>query len=61
MRSPHKPVHEIRDYFTRPEFTKRGCVHVHWFAYIRNVLQYGEVDSETVAGFCAKYYLVYLI
>ena len=29
VKSPHKPVHEVTDYFMRIEFAERGTIHIH--------------------------------
>ena len=52
MKSPHAPIHQVTDYFTRYEFAERGTIHIHWFAYLKNAPEYGETDNDTVA----KYY-----
>ena len=52
MKSPHAPIHQVMDYFTRYEFAERGTIHIHWFAYLNNAPEYGETDNDIVA----KYY-----
>ena len=51
VKSPHAPVHEVSDYFTRYEFAEKGTIHIHWFAYLENAPEYGETDNDTVARF----------
>ena len=46
-----KPIGEITDYFWRKEFATRGAIHVHWFAYVKDTLVYGEVPNSEIAEF----------
>ena len=49
-----KPIGEITDYFWRKEFATRGAIHVHWFAYVKDVPVYGEVPNSERADFHDK-------
>ena len=51
VKSPHKPVHEVTDYFMRIEFAGRGTIHIHWFAYLKDAPEYGHDSNETVANY----------
>ena len=51
MKSPHKPIHVITDYFTRLEFANRGSIHVHWFTYLRDAPRCGEDSNESIAEY----------
>ena len=51
VKSPHKPIHQVGDYFTRLEFASRGSIHVHWFAYLENVPQYGKASNDLIATY----------
>ena len=52
VKSPHAPIHQVMDNFTRYEFAERGTIHIHWFAYLKNAPEYGDTDNDTVV----KYY-----
>ena len=39
----------MTDYFTRIEFASRGSIHVHWFAYLKDVPKYGGDSNELIA------------
>ena len=54
LRSIHKPIGNISDYFWRYEFAKRGALHVHWFAYLKDAPVYGEDDNDTVTDYYDK-------
>ena len=54
VKSKCKPIGEVIDYFWRKEFTSRGAIHVHWFAYINDATVYGESSNEYVADYCDK-------
>ena len=51
VKSPHKLVHEVTDYFMRIEFAGRGTIHIHWFAYLKDAPEYGHDSNETVANY----------
>ena len=52
VKSPHACINQVTEYFTRYEFAEQGTIHIHWFAYLENVPEYGETDNDTVARFC---------
>ena len=52
--SESKPLGHITDYFWRKEFVTCGAIHVHWFAYIKNAIAYGEVPNPKIAEFYDK-------
>ena len=54
LRSQHNPIGEISDYFWRYEFAKRGAIHVHWFAYLKDAPVYGEDDNDDVIRYYDK-------
>ena len=54
LRSRHNPIGNISDYFWRYEFAKRGAVHVHWFAYLKDAPVYGEDHDESVTQYYDK-------
>ena len=54
LRSEHNPIGEISDYFWRYEFAKRGAIHVHWFAYLKDAPVYGEDDNDDVIRYYDK-------
>ena len=54
LRSTHNPIGEISDYFWRFEFAKRGAIHVHWFAYLKDAPVYGEDDDNAVITYYDK-------
>ena len=45
LKSKLNPIGNITDYFWRYEFAKRGALHVHWFAYLKDAPVYG-IDSN---------------
>ena len=51
VKSPHSPIHEVIDYFTRIEFASRGSIQVHWFAYLKDAPKYGEDSNEVIAEY----------
>ena len=51
IKSPHKPIHEVTDYFMRMEFAGRGTIHIHWFAYLKNAPDFGHSDTTVVADY----------
>ena len=51
VKSPHKPIHEVTDFFMRIEFAGQGTIHIHWFAYLKDASEYGHDPSETVADY----------
>ena len=51
FKSPHKPIHEVTDYFMRIEFAGRGTIHINWFAYLKDAPEYGHDPNETVADY----------
>ena len=54
LRSTHNPIGEISDYFWRFEFAKRGAIHVHWFAYLKDAPVYGEDHDNAVTTYYDK-------
>ena len=54
LRSHHNPIGQISDYFWRYEFAKRGAIHVHWFAYLKDAPVYGEDEDEAVTRYYDK-------
>ena len=54
LRSTHNPIGEISDYFWRFEFAKRGAIHVHWFAYLKDAPVYGEDHDNALTTYYDK-------
>ena len=54
LRSTHNPIGHISDYFWRYEFAKRGAIHVHWFAYLKDAPVYGEHDNNVITQYYDK-------
>ena len=51
LRSHHNPIGDISDYFWRYEFAKRGAIHVHAFAYLKDAPVYGEDHNDHVTRY----------
>ena len=49
VKSPHAPIHQVTNNFTRYEFAEQGTIHIHWFVHFENAPECGETDKDTVA------------
>ena len=50
MKSPHKQIQKVVDYFTIVEFACRGSVYLHWSANFEDALQYVEATNHVFAA-----------